>query len=541
MRNIAARFFHAVEKHGQLPAMGYSGEDAIVTYHQLGEKVKECALCLSDIEPGEAVGLLSENRPEWGKVYLGILSAGGTVVPFDSLLKKDELKQIFIDSGIKRVFVSHKFIDIAESIVSSIDREVKIYDLTNIPVADTKEFVPRFSENKDETAVIIFTSGTTGKAKQVMLTHNNILSDIDSILICVRFRAGDSFLSVLPLHHTFEATAGFLLAILNGCAIYYVRELNSREIMTGFQRHNISYFIAVPLILEKLYHGILGAVKKAPLTKRLMFTMLNKSTRAIYSLTGKNAGKKLFASLRQKAGLSSLKLIVSGGAPLPIEVAKGFSMLGFTLLEGYGLTETSPVLTVNLPEKIKFGSVGKPLPRVELKIDSIDDSGIGEVLAKGPMVTPGYKNNHEATNALFDNGWMRTGDVGYIDDEGFLFIKGRAKNLIVSAAGKNIYPEEIEAQLLNSDFILEAMVYGHKANNGREEVAALIYPDYELLAAELGKQPGSVSEADCKTVVGKDIQAICSRMADFKRVKHITYTREELAKTSTRKIKRYLY
>lgn len=538
---IAERFFDSVQKYGDLPAVGFSGEDAYLTYAQLGEKVKECARCLETIKAGETVGLLSENRPEWGKAYFGILAAGGTVVPFDSLLKEDELRQIFIDSGIHRIFVSHKFIALAESIIASLDRRIEIIDLENIPVVDTGEFIPRYSENPHGPAVIIFTSGTTGRAKQVILTHANILSDIDSIKKCVRFDPGDRFLSVLPLHHTFEATAGFLLALLSGCAIYYVRELNSREIMTGFQRHKISYFISVPLILEKLYHGILGAVKKAPLTKRVLFTFMNKSARAIYSMTGKNAGVKLFASLREKAGLSSLKLIVSGGAPLPIEVAKGFGMLGFTMLEGYGLTETSPVLSVNLPGKIKFGSVGQPLPRVELKIDSPDEHGIGEILAKGPMVTLGYKENPEATAELFDGEWMRTGDMGYIDDEGYLFIKGREKNLIVSAAGKNIYPEEIEAQLLNSDFILEAMVYGHQAANGREEVAAIVYPDYELLGMELEKKPEAVTGDDCKTIIGRDIKDICGRMADFKRVKHITYTREELAKTSTRKIKRYLY
>ena len=541
VRNIAARFFVTADSQGDAPAVGISGDDAYLSYRQLADRVKECSLFLGRLMPGETVGLLSENRPEWSKAYLAVLSSGGTVVPVDSLLKAEELKKVFVESKIEKIFVSHRFIDVVEKIVSEIDVPIAIIDLENIPRQDISQFQPYYVTNPDDAAVLIFTSGTTGSSKQVILTHNNILSSIESIIECILFQHGDRFLSVLPLHHTFEGTVGFLLPLLNGCAVYYVKEINSREILTGIQKHKITHFLSVPLIYEKIYHGILGAIKKAPPMRRALFSVLNKSTRAIYALTGKNAGKKFFASMREKAGLSSIELFVSGGAALSVEVCRGFNLLGLTLIEGYGLTETAPVLTVNRPWNIQFGSVGQAMPQVQLKIDNPDANGVGEILAKGPMVTPGYKDNPEATKALFRDGWLCTGDMGLIDKKGFLSIKGRVKNLIVSAAGKNIYPEEIEAQLLGSEYILEAMVYGHQADNGREEVAALIYPDYDILSTELEKTVETITDDDLRAKVGGEIAQICSHMADYKRVKHIQYTREELIKTSTKKVKRYLY
>ncbi|MCK5126582.1 MAG: AMP-binding protein [candidate division Zixibacteria bacterium] len=541
MRNIAACFFSSAVNHADSRAVGISGEDAYLDYRHLLRKVKECSAHLGKLASGQRVGLLAENRPEWGKAYLAILASGGIVVPIDALLKQNEFQNIIEQAGITKLIVSHSFIDTAEEINKSLEYKIEIIDLENIPESDVSDYQPNFVTDPHNTAVLIFTSGTTGNAKKVILTHENILSDIDSLLDIVNFQEGDRFLSVLPLHHTFEATLGFLIPLLNGCAVYYIRELNSREIMTGFQKNKITHFVSVPLIYEKLYQGILGAVKKAPPTKRALFSISRKATGAIYSLTGKNAGTQLFKSLRKKAGLENLKLFVSGGAPLPMEVNKGLNLLGIKLLEGYGLTETSPVLTCNRPDKIKFGTVGLPVKNVKIKIDQPDDNGVGEVLAKGPMITPGYQDNPEATEELFRDGWMCTGDLGSIDSEGFLTIKGRAKNLIVSAAGKNIYPEEIESELLNSEYILEAMVYAHQASNGREEVGAMIFPDLELIAGKINKKPEEVIEDDVKEVIQSEIRHICSKMAGYKRIKHITFTQEELQKTSTRKIKRYLY
>jgi long-chain acyl-CoA synthetase len=539
--NIGARFFETAEKFADHPAVGMAGDDAYLTYRQLAEKVRECAVYLGRIDPEEPIGLLSENRPAWGKFYMAIHACGGVVVPVDSLLKKDELKAVFIESMIRRLIVSPKFLDIVNEINDTLERKLEIINLEAIPPTQTDQFIPRFNEDPDSLAVLIFTSGTTGKSKQVMLTHRNIISDLDGIVKYLPFGPGDRFLSVLPLHHTFEATCGFLTPILNGCAIYYIKALNSREILAGIKKHQITIFVSVPLIYEKLYHSIQNGINKAPAATRTIFRLMMSATRSMYALTGKNPGKKMFASLRKKAGLGSIRLMVSGGAPLNIKFAKGFNFLGFDFVEGYGLTETSPVLSVSPVDRNKFGSVGLPLHRVEVKIDNPNEIGVGEVIVRGPMITPGYKDNPEETARLLQNGWLHTGDMGRLDDEGYLFIMGRKKNLIVSAAGKNIYPEEIEAELVGSPLILEAMVWGKEASNGREEVAAMIFPDFDALTAHLGKDPENISDEEMKAAIDPEIRAISARMADFKRVKHVDYLRNELEKTSSKKIKRFVY
>lgn len=539
--NIAARFFAAAEKFADLPAVGRAGEDAYLTYRQLAQVTRECGAVLGSLERGQPIGLLSENRPGWCKTYLAILACGGVVVPIDPQLKEDELTRVFDESGIRKLFVSGRYLDVAEAARSQVKRPIEIISLDTLPGGGADGFEAHFAEGPESQAALIFTSGTTSKPKKVILTHRNIISDIEGFIKRHPFGPGNSFLSVLPLHHTFEATCGFMAPLLNGGAVYYVKALNSREIFDGIQRHHITHFISVPLMYEKLYHGMLNAVKKAPAAKRSAFKMSMTTTRAIHFLTGINPGKKVFRSFRKKAGLESLRLMVSGGAPLPAEIARSFSMLGFNFVEGYGLTETSPVLTVNPAERAKSGSVGPPLDNVTIKIDNPNETGVGEVLVQGPMVTPGYQDNPEETAKLLDGGWLHTGDMGRLDDEGYLYIMGRKKSLIVSAAGKNIYPEEIESALVVSPLILEAMVYGKQVKGGREEVAALVYPDFDALSAVLGKEADQISNDEIKAAIDPEIRAICGRMADFKRVKHITYLLEEMEKTSTKKIKRYKY
>jgi long-chain acyl-CoA synthetase len=472
---------------------------------------------------------------------LSILAAGGVVVPIDSLLKEEELKRVLTESGMEKVIVSDNFAARADKVTGLLDKEIEIINLEGLPSVNSQDFELNCAEDPHSPAVLIFTSGTTGNSKKVILTHDNILSDIEGVEKRVQFGPGDRFLSVLPLHHTFEATCGFILPLTQGCAVYYIKALNSREIHSGMTKHRITIFIGVPLLFEKIYDGIRNGVKKAPFVKRIMFRALLAATKTVYSLTGKNVGKSLFASFRKKAGLGSLQLMVSGSAPLSVEIAKSFDFLGFNFIEGYGLTESSPVLSINPIGKAKYGSVGTPLENVEMKIDNPDENGAGEILARGPMITPGYQDNPEETARLLKDGWLHTGDLGCFDDDGYLYIKGRSKNLIVSAAGKNIYPEEIEAELLVSPFILEAMVYGKKSDSGREEVSVLIFPNFDALAVKLEKSVDNISDEEIKSALDPEVKTACEALADFKRIKHITYSRKELEKTSTKKVKRYLY
>ena len=539
--DIAARFFDTAKLYSDHPAVGFSGDDTVLTYFQLAEKVLCFAASLRDIKPGQPVGLLSENRPEWCAAYLAILSRAGVIVPVDSLLKDEEMAAIVAASGADHIFVSEKFQSRLEKIISAHEHPARLINLENADSEGAWQTDISFPVSPDDTAVLIFTSGTTGNPKKVILTHRNILSDIDDILKIIPLGPGSRFLSVLPLHHTFEATGGFLAPIMRGCAIYYVKELNSRQILNGIKKHRITHLLSVPLLFEKIYEGILSGVKKAPPLKRFIFNLIMKVVKTIHNLTGKNLGRALFAGFRKKAGMDSIELLISGGAPLPSRIAAGFSQMGFCFIEGYGLTETSPVLTLSPPYKVRPGSVGIALDSVEIKIIDPDNKGVGEIIACGPMITPGYLDNPDETVKLIRDGWLHTGDLGRLDSDGYLYIMGRNKNLIVSAAGKNIYPEEIEEEILRSPYIIEMMVYGRKNRDGREEVSALVYPDFERLESELGRKSEDITDDDLKSVIGSEINRICGGMANYKRIKHIEYMRQELQKTSTRKIKRHLY
>jgi len=539
--NIASRFFTSAGKYAELTAVGYAGDDAHLTYAQLALKVEQCATFLGPLADTEPVGLLSENRPEWVKTYLAILVRGGVVVPIDPALKEKELVRVFELSGINQIFVSSRCLEAAQNAAGQINRELIIIDLETVPDDTALDDQYRIPNDPHYPAVKIFTSGTTGDSKRVVLTHGNILSDLQGVQERLQFGPGDRFLSVLPLHHTLEATCGFMAPLLNGAAVYYIRELNSREIINGIIKHKITHFISVPLLYEKIYHSILSGVAKAGFIKKRLFGTLMLTGRLLEKVTRNNRGKKLFASFRRRARLDSLRLLVSGGAPLPREISQNFNRMGFPFVEGYGLTETSPVLSVNEPHIIRHGSVGRPLANVEIKIDNPDQKGIGELLVKGPMVMNGYEDNPELTAKVIRDGWFCTGDLARLDKDGYIYIVGRAKNLIVSAAGKNIYPEEIEAQLLTSRYILEAVIYGKKLPNGREEVAAMIYPDFEILKLEHDLDQENVSEDQLHQIIDPLVKQACSQLADYKRIKHIEYVRREMEKTSTRKIKRYKY
>lgn len=539
--NIASRFFAAAEEYPTNAVVGVVGDKSYLTYAQMAAAVRAYMVRLSGLEKLEVVGLLSENRPEWGIAYMAILASGGVVVPIDPQLKERELRRVFQESRLKKLYISSRYLKLAAIAETSLEWPIQNINLDEPLVASSRPIAAIVKTVGNDPAVMIFTSGTTGHAKRVVLTHGNILSDIDGFTARIPYQSDYRFLSVLPLHHTLEATCGFVGPLLHGCSVHYLRELNSRAILEGISGQKITHFISVPLLYEKMYHSILAGVRKAPLLGRVLFYGMRLTVTSIFRLTGKNAGHILFRSFRRRAGLDSLRLMISGGAPLPVAIARNFSFLGLDFIEGYGMTETSPVLTLNHPERIRFGSVGRALDNAEIKIDSPDNRGVGEILACGPMVMRGYEGNPQETAKVIKDGWLHTGDIGRIDKDGYLHICGRAKNLIVSAAGKNIYPEEIEATLLESPYILETLVYGKKMLNEREEVAALVYPDLAAIAAALGKETASTSEDEMRQFLDQEIKTICARIADYKRIKHLAYRWQEFEKTSTRKIKRHLY
>jgi long-chain acyl-CoA synthetase len=528
------------------------GEFHSISYAELENKVNLFAGGLHSlgIKTNDKVGLLSENRPEWGIAYLGILSSGGITVPLDPLLRCSELEVFIRDSGMKGLVTSGKFI----SEILEIARRIPGFEF--LICMDEKEEKEIFSfseilekgkENKSELpevfpediAALIYTSGTTGKSKGVMLTHKNIMSDIWGTKEALELYPEDNFLSILPLHHTFECTCGLLIPLTGGSRVTYARSLKSKEILEDIKNTGATLILGVPLFYEKLFTGLRKNIQKKSAITRFSFKLCFNFVKIFKKLMGINLGKFIFKNLRNKAGLSSLRILICGAAPLPAIIPECFDLLGIKFLQGYGLTETSPVLTLNPFARPKYSSVGVPIPGAELKIFEPNKDGVGEVLAKGDMIMKGYYNNPEETDKVLKDGWFYTGDLGWKDRKGYFYIAGRKKNIIVTGAGKNIYPEEIENKLIQSPYILEALVLGKKLSSGREEVEAMIVPDYEYL--KQANQEQDLDEERVKSLIKKEIDQCCEGMADYKRVKHFQIRKEEFEKTSTRKIKRFLF
>jgi len=522
-----------------------------ITYAELENKVALLARGLkgSGITKNDRVGIVSENRPEWGISYLGILGAGGIVVPLDPLLKCSEMEALIRDSGMKGLVTSGKFLaDLIEikKKLPGLDFLVCMDEKKEKGIFSFSEILDKGKQNKSEltevspedTAVIIYTSGTTGKSKGVMLSHRNIMSDVWGTKKALALYPEDNFLSLLPLHHTFECTAGFLIPLSGGSRVTYARSLKSKEILEDVKNSGVTIILGVPLLYEKLFTGLRKNIQKKSFLTRTFFKLSFNFVKTFKKLSGINLGKLLFKGLREKAGLSSLRILICGAAPLPSIIPECFDLLGIKFLQGYGLTETSPVLTLNPHDKPKYSSVGLPIPGAEIKIFEPDKDGVGEILAKGDMVMKGYYNNPEETEKVLKNGWLYTGDLGWKDRDGYFYIVGRKKNVIVSSAGKNIYPEEIENQLIQSPCILEALVLGKKVSGG-EEVEAVVVPNLEYIQQLHGDK--TPDEEKLRLLMKQEIEKCCEGIADYKRVKHFQIRKEEFEKTSTRKIKRFLF
>jgi long-chain acyl-CoA synthetase len=518
------------------------GRGRSYTYGEVRAIVKQLSSGLScgKFTKKAEVGLISENRPEWGIAYLAILAAGKTVVPIDASLKGDEVSFIIDNAGLDVIFTSGSF----ENLLKTLRPEIEIFsfdeDSPNSWMKLTNANDQTRMTGNNKTAVLMYTSGTTGIPKAVELTHENILANLRGIASALQFDQNDTFLSVLPLHHTLEATCGFLTPLMSGSTIVYARSLKSKEIFEDIAFNAVTLMCGVPLLFEKMYHSIQRGISSAPVGKRLLFHLLYFLSSVTWCFEIK-WGKPLFRDLRNKAGLGTIRMFVSGGAALPPKIARFFNLIGFDFLQGYGMTECSPVISVNQPDNIKFGSVGPPLENIEVKIDSPGQGGIGEILVKGDNVTPGYRNNPEKTAELVIDGWLHTGDLGRLKD-GHLWITGRRKNVIVSAAGKNIYPEELEEKLLESSCVLETVVFGRKKQKKQgEEVRALIVPDLKQIQADFGIPEENPDLERIKEKVAAVVKDANDHVANYKRIIAFDVQLEELEKTSTKKVKRFLY
>ncbi len=541
--SVPAVFEQIAKAHSECVALKADGGlGRSYTYGEVLQMVRSLAagLCQGTYRDNAEVGLLSENRPEWPIAYLGILAAGKTVVPIDATLKAREIAYILEHSGVKLLFTSGRFDRILKEIgglVSVFCFDGKSgYGWSSLFRQDGSQTPPDYQK----TAVLIYTSGTTGTPKAVELTHRNLVSNVTGAEEALGFDQNDVFLSVLPLHHTFETTCGFLTPLLNGASVVYARSLKSREILEDIRSSRSTCMCGVPLLYEKMYQSINRRIQAASVTRRVVFKFLFGLSFVGWRL-GARWGRWLFKGLREKAGLGSMRMFVSGSAALPPKIARFFNLIGFDFLEGYGMTECSPVISVNCPDSVRFGSVGPPLPGVEVRIHDPDGRGIGEIIVKGENITPGYRGNSEMTADLIRDGWLYTGDLGRLKD-GQLWITGRAKNVIVSAAGKNIYPEELEEKLIESKYILEAVVFGRKKQGRQgEEVRALVVPDVEQFRVDHGLSVDNPDLDRIESVLKEVVSETNHRIAGYKRIVGFHFQLGELDKTATIKIKRFLY
>jgi len=582
-----------------------AGQWQPTTYRQLWDMAARAASGLTGkkLKVGEHAALIAPASPRWIAAYLGILRSGGVAVPIDKELKASELRHVLSDSEARVLFTETGYLETLQEILDDLPKLEKIILLDSDPelkpgngavedlVDAWKTLVERFKvpeeevnrlegmarkvqtvmsgatsskhrrkndidyfapqranlaklvksgrlinfdeldpgrvlpENPrqpDDTAVSLYTSGTTGQSKGAMLSHANIASNIEAAIEHFNLDKEMTTLSFLPINHVFEQVCGILLPLSLGGCISFAESL--KKLGENLAEVKPSFLLGVPAVYRLVLDRIYRKINSQPLSR---FLFSNGLTRSIV------AGK-----VRKSVGENTT--FVSGGAALDPSVARGYLDLGLNLFQGYGITETSPVIAAESPGARKVGTVGRLIKGVEVRIDQPNAEGVGEIVVKGPNVMQGYYKRPEATAEVLQDGWYRTGDLGKLED-GYLSICGRCKNLIVTPNGKNVYPEEVENELLKSPFIAEVMVYGHKVNPTAEEVYAVIFPDQEQLDIyQRDNKKPRMTPAELEDLIRGEVRSAGKQLADYKRVKKFTLREDEFPKTTTRKIKRYV-
>jgi long-chain acyl-CoA synthetase len=501
-------------------------------------------------KPGDHAALLAPSSPRWVIAYLGILKAGGIVIPIDKDLKRAELQHVLADCAARVLFTDNACLDAVRELINglpSLDQVVMLHQPLHRSSGDNhspgvhadrqaltgearhqnfedllnEAVLPPVVRSPGDTAVILYTSGTTGRSKGAMLSHVNIVSNINGAVAHFRLDESVHTLSFLPISHVFEQVCGILLPLSLGGTVSFCESL--KKLGENLNEVKPTFFLGVPAVYRMILDRIMKKIG-AGMVSRFIFSC--PVTRPL--ITGK--------ILRSFAPGT---IFISGGAALDPAIASGMERLGLMIYQGYGITETSPIISAECPGYKRLGTVGRLLKDIEVKIDSPDEEMVGEILVKGPNVMQGYYRNHQATNEALVDGWYRTGDLGRLDSDGFLSILGRVKNLIVTPNGKNVYPEEVENELIKSPYIAEALVYGQGIGPVTEEIHAKIYPDREALEAYDRKQgENSMTAVELESLLRVEVSAACERLAVYKRVRKFTICEDEFPKTTTRKVKR---
>lgn len=532
VKRFPTRVAMRIERNGRKEQ--YTFEDVReLTYRAAGFFAK------NGITTNNRVILFSNNMPEWGMTYFGILKAGATAIPIDPASTVKEIVAFAKAGEASAIAISPKLAaenpELKKAFAEG-ELEVKVWTFDDIfeMRSETEEakrnaLLPA-KVHANNIASLIFTSGTTGTPKAVMLSHKNFVNMISMLSSVLEMDLTDGVLSVLPMHHTFEFSAGFLTPFSNGTQITYLNELTAEDLSKTIENGHVTGMVGVPALWEMLHRRIKTRLRERGDWIADLADNVIEFNAWIRDNTPFNLGPIVFFPIHQGMG-GKMRYLISGGSALSEKVQKDLHGLGFTVLEGYGLTESSPVLTVARPgNKMLKGSVGKPLPGVEVKIDSPDENGVGEVLARGQNVMVGYYNNEAATEAVLQDRWLKTGDLGRIDEDGNLFIVGRSKDVIIDSNGKNIYPDEIEDLYGKSPLIKEMSVVGLPDDDGGEKIAALVVPDYEYDI--------SLTRSEANKQVELHFREVSAGIAFFKRVKVLHVTPFELPRTATRKVKR---
>ncbi|MXZ13492.1 MAG: long-chain fatty acid--CoA ligase [Candidatus Dadabacteria bacterium] len=465
----------------------------------------------------EHVAIVGENSPQWAISYFAVIWAGAIVVPLDARARTEHIKQVLVLSDSRFLIASAGFTE-ALSNTGTVEHIIPMDEALEVRSHTEKTVLAEKLEPED-IADIVFTSGTTGNPKGVMLSHASIMSNLETLYSAFPITVEDTAFSILPIHHVYERIGGILLSFYCGQRVFFSRSIKPREMLSDLKVARPTVWLNTPLILERLLQRIEQNKAK------------NFLTRALPS--------KLFGKMaRKRLGLDRLKLIVSGGAALSEAASRGLEKYEFPLLQGYGMSETAAVISANPFSKPKNASGGMVLENSEVEIRDTDSEGIGEICVRGASVMKGYYKNPGATREILsDDGWLRTGDLGYFDHEGYLYITGRKKSVIVTRGGKNISPEEIEEKLTPLETIEEAIVF----SPDDERIQAVIFPEAEGISKKLDQPPQHGDDERIWDVLKDQITELNRRLEPHKRISHFAVAREELPKTTTRKVKRYLF
>ena len=542
------------EVYGDRPAYIFKTEEKgkfrTITHKEFRENINSLGTTL--IQMGlkdKRIALISENRYEWELSYLAVASGVGVIVPLDKALPDNELESLILRSQVEAIIYSSKYDAIMNTLREKKNTNLKYFISMDLEenaqgiyaekalvekgkklLADGNKTYIDAKIDSEKMGIMLFTSGTTAMSKAVMLSHKNLVTNVMDIIQRFDLTDEDRFLSFLPLHHVFECTVGFLYPISIGGSIAFCEGV--KHMAENIKEFEITAMISVPAVFDIIYRKVMKTIEKKG---KLANLEKGKKVSQFLLKMKIDLRKQLFKEVHESLG-PKLKLVVTGGAALDPETEKGFNDLGFDVEQGYGLTETAPVIAAETPKCRRLGSIGKKFPSVEVKIDDPDEEGIGELMAKGPSIMLGYYENEEATkSALESDGWFHTGDLARIDKDGFIYISGRKKSVIVLNNGKNVFPEEIETLLNKVEGIKETFVFEKKEDDGDVKVCVEIVYDKELIK-ELYHIEG---EENIKEFLWDKVKEVNKLMPKYKYVREMVITEEPLIKTTTLKIKRH--